>query len=750
MEYLPGNIEIENKPAEIDVWDKISNIIDSKQGILGYKIPSLGERELENIPSFIIRSPKFGIVIIDVVDEKIIEFDEDNEYWKTESDNFIYSKDISINLYESELISRLKKNNQLFDIRTGKWKCEIKPRKLIVFPFNDSSDINALNESTTTPLINEYITSEVLVNELNKLFEDLDEEISDFIDVIDSVLDGSDVFRKIKRKKILDTPKSVNDFIKKSLDYTFKLDRIQRQVALQVPPGPQRIRGLAGTGKTVILCMKAALAHKAFPELKILLVFNTQSMYNQVKKTVTEYYFNEAKAMPNWHKLHILHAWGGSNKEGVYYNTANACGISPKTYYNVKSSDNPLEAIYSDLLENARSKIIPEYDISLIDEAQDFSPSFFETIFLLTKNAGSTDSKRIIWAYDEFQSLSELKVKGPTELFGLNSKGKPNMLDNALDGYYKGKIEKDFVLPNSYRNPRINLMVAHSLALGVYSKYGKVPMEDKRDWEARGYVLHSPQHRFFKEGDKIKVERPEKYSKNILEKLLRDNKKDDKKLIQFKACTDIKSELNEVIKKIDWLVHNQKVEPEEILVINLDTKNSKSQFEYVRQQLDCIDIQAITPGYVEKSDAFKESGLVTLSTAFRAKGNETNIVFVINSQRVINDSTFRIRNAIFVSITRSRGWCYIYGHGNGISDLEQEIDDMLNDYPYFNFVFPSDAEIRRKLTIIQSQKDVEKADKDIDKLLSEDAYRALLLEKLSQDANLLEELNKLKKGKNDD
>ena len=60
------------------------------------------------------------------------------------------------------------------------------------------------------------------------------------------------------------------------------------------------------------------------------------------------------------------------------------------------------------------------------------------------------------------------------------------------DGEYKGKIKKDFVLPNSYRNPRINLMIAHGIALGLYSPNSKMPMDLKTDWEARGYKVIKP------------------------------------------------------------------------------------------------------------------------------------------------------------------------------------------------------------------------------------------------------------------
>src|SRR5690606_33272507 len=106
-------------------------------------------------------------------------------------------------------------------------------------------------------------------------------------------------------------------------------------------------------------------------------------------------------------------------------------------------------------------------------------------------------------------------------------------------------------------------------------------------------------------------------------------------------------------------------------------------------------IKSIIPGYVESPDVFKVENHVTLTTPFRAKGNESNIVFVINSQIAVDDHTLRGRNAFFVAVTRSRGWCYITGHGLGMDSLSKEIDQLKASYPFFEFVRPSDENIRR-------------------------------------------------------
>ena len=680
MEFLAGNIEQEDNQFVIQIWDLISDKLNSTEGIFGFKTPSLG-KEIDETPTFILRSENLGVIIIDIVNQNILGFDEENEFWKINDNDFIYSRDLVVDAYAQEIENRLKEDKELFDLRKKKWKIPYKISKCIIFSQNNSGEVVGFNSKAENKISNDFFGVDDFASKLDDFFKS-SAYSQKKIDIIDSVLDGSNVYSKVTKQKIEKAPENINEFIKKSLDNTFKLDSIQRQIALQIPNGPQRIRGLAGTGKTIILCMKAALAHKFFPEMKILFVFNTQSMYNQVESLITKYYFNEVKKMPNWSNLSVLHAWGGNNKPGLYYNTANSIGMKPLNFMNVRRAEDPLDAIYSDLLENGRDKIEPTYDTVLIDEAQDFPPSFFETVFYLTKRSSlESKLKRIVWAFDEFQSLTEIKIKEPEDLFGVDQNKKPNILNSDLDGQYKGNISKDFVLPNSYRNPRINLMVAHGIALGLYSSNSKMPMEYKKEWEARGYTLRSPNKSKFSEGDNVIVERESNFSKNNLEKLL-EQRKTENKLIQYKDFGNTQQQLDEIINKVDWLIRMQKVEPEEILIINLDSRNSKSEFQYIRQQLDIKEIKCITPGFIESNDSFKESGFVTLSTTFRAKGNETNIVIVVNSQKVINDSTLRMRNAIFVAITRSRGWCYIYSSGENSKLLKNEISQIQKHYPF--------------------------------------------------------------------
>ena len=51
------------------------------------------------------------------------------------------------------------------------------------------------------------------------------------------------------------------------------LDADQKRAALQIIDAPQRIRGLAGSGKTIVLTMKAAQIHASSPDSRILYTY---------------------------------------------------------------------------------------------------------------------------------------------------------------------------------------------------------------------------------------------------------------------------------------------------------------------------------------------------------------------------------------------------------------------------------------------------------------------------------------------
>lgn len=724
IKVLSGNIALENNFAESAVFNTLTTALSEKELYLSYKFPALG-KDSALVPSFTLVSKTHGVVIIDVIDDEVVSVDDD--YWVTASNKQIPSRDQLLENHWDDIFSRLKRNPQLFNKKEKNLAVPV--RKMIVFYRQIEQQHNISTEFFYSDCVftngdpNIVLEAVSAIEDQNLPQENIDQVIS--------LLDGTDVFENKYVPKDLDAEGKVGGIIQRSLDITFKQDDTQRVISYQIPNGPQRIRGLAGTGKTVVLSLKAAFAHKSNKDFKILYVFNTQSLYGIVQNHITKYYMREAQEAPDFtNKVDVLHAWGGNYKVGLYKKLCDSIGLRALTFNEVKGRGEGLAVIYNHLLTLGKERLKPIYDLVLIDEAQDFPVEFFEAIYKITK-----DPKRIIWAYDEFQTLRDGAIKEPEELFGKNETGNPNIRNDALDGVYPGEISKDFVLSNCYRTPRPVLMTAHGVALALYSSGGAIQMFDQRsDWEAVGYRVCSPNSDSFKAGDVIDIERPDEFSKNLLEKIITDSGQDAKDLVKIIKCPEYQSQFIEVANEASRLIKEGGVRPEDILVVDLDTKNSQTDFESMRRELSQRGIQSVSPGFVESADVFAVENHVTLATPFRAKGNESNIVFVLNSQKAVSDSTLRARNAFFIAVTRSRGWCYLAGGGIAMDQLESEILQIKRDYPHFKFTRPETARLKAR------QKLLNKSEKELDLLAKVANDPDLLFELLSKNKAVLDKL----------
>lgn len=706
FQFLSGSLALENRPFHFTIAETVESIFSNCTGYIAYKLTTLGRASDEDVPSFIIVTKEHGIILLDVIEDEIVELNENDgtETWKSNDGQLNIARTYILDLYTDEVISRLKNDSSLYNRKTKSIKVPI--FSVLVFCKNKKVDIEIFAKDYDGQL--DAIIAEDLSGWLTA--QPSEYNCSDTeLGKIYSLLEGTFIYENKQGLTENENLITVNDYIQKSLKSTFKQDDAQRLASMQLPPGPQRIRGLAGTGKTIVLCLKAAITHKRFKDYKILYLFNTQSLYNNVQNLISKYYTLEAKRVPDFeNSVHVLHAWGGRQKPGLYSELCNKYGLSPLTLSEVRGKNDALEYIYKDLLNKVGQDIKPEYDLILIDEAQDFPDEVFQVAFKLAKGEGT--NKRIIWAYDEFQSLRDANIKEPEDLFGKNQNGTPNIPNSTLSGNYAGNIPKDFVLPNCYRTPRQVLLTAHGVAMSIYTSKPTTPFSYKEDWKAIGYKIHEPESLIFSKGDNVKVERPDENSRNLLEKILEDNHKLSKNLVQTKVCTDENDQLKYIGDKIQELIEKQDVSPEEIIIVNLKLGSNKDSMLALQRTLFERGVRSVLPGYVESADVFKPKGFVTITTPYRAKGNEANIVFVFNAHNVVSDFTLRMRNAFFVAVTRSRGWCYVSGIGERMAKLETEINEIKNDFPFFNFVFPDLDSIQRAKSFLN------KTDKELDQI----------------------------------
>ncbi len=173
------------------------------------------------------------------------------------------------------------------------------------------------------------------------------------------------------------------------------LDRWQKQAAIETPEGPQRIRGLAGSGKTIVLALKAAYLHAQHPDWRIAVTFQTRSLYQQFEDLVTRFTFEHSNDKPDFEKFQLLHAWGANDRDGVYKMVARALGATYRDFAFALSTygrDEAFAGVCRELLDiSAGSDVPPLFDAMLIDEAQDLPIEFFRLAFRFTR-----EPKRIV------------------------------------------------------------------------------------------------------------------------------------------------------------------------------------------------------------------------------------------------------------------------------------------------------------------------------------------------------------------
>lgn len=459
------------------------------------------------------------------------------------------------------------------------------------------------------------------------------------------------------------------------------LDEQQNKVAIQIPPGPQRIRGLAGTGKTVLLAMKAANIHHHFPDKKLLLTFNTQSLYNQARNLVTRFYRFYSDVDPDWDVLHIRHAWGGRSRPGVYYDLTQRQGLRALDFISAKSIDavTPFRAC---CLAALAQRIDAEYDYILVDEAQDFPKEFFPLLYKLSRPPHA-----IYWAYDELQSLASLEIPDPTELFGVDADGKALV---SLDVDEDDGMDRDLVLLKSYRCPQSVLMLAHGVGLGIHNPRGPVQMlGDETSWKAVGYEIEGGP---LTKGTPVVLFRPPENSPSRIAEIYTGKQR----LVSGRTFPSLEEELKWIADSIVSDIRIEGVPPEQIVVISLDSRRAKDYMMKLQALLVRESIASTIPGLVDDASDFAEAGMVTLSTVFRAKGNEAPIVYILSFQSLYDFAEeIENRNRAFTSISRAKGWVRITGTGRRMAEVTKELKKIIDDIPRFKFVFPDMEKIRK-------------------------------------------------------
>ena len=503
---------------------------------------------------------------------------------------------------------------------------------------------------------------------------------------------------EIKPRKKRSNVKEENSYgaiIRKIEREIANLDQWQKKAAFEIPDGPQRIRGLAGSGKTIVLALKAAYLHTQFPEMKIAVTYYTRSLYQQYVNLITDFVKEMSGEKVDWDNLDILHAWGSTTEHGIYSNMSIKINIPPNnlTYaINKFGRNNAFQGCCEELLSIIDNNYVPYYDALLIDEAQDMPSSFFRLAYLNVK-----EPKRIIWAYDELQNLSDVEMPTLDEMFGTDENGNLKInIENIED-----EPKRDIILPICYRNPPWTLALAHALGFGVYHKPIIQMFDNLNLWKDIGYTVKKGRLR---PNNTVCLSRKNAATPQYFEELIN---KDDS--IIYKIFDNRESQYSWVANEIKKNIVNDELDPDDILVVFPDTYYAKGDYKDFARFLDSKGIKSVLAGVDTDKDTFRVNDCITCSHIYRAKGNEAPMVYIVNSEFCAEGmELIKLRNILFTSITRSRAWVRICGSGDLMTTIIKEIQDCKDNDFELNFKVPTLAEMQKTRRINRERTNEEK------------------------------------------
>lgn len=570
----------------------------------------------------------------------------------------------------------------------------VKKRKLLldidIYSISDDYDEENMTFNNFDQMYEYYI---------NEYVEKLDEEK---IRLVTNTIEGCLV--KEKKNRIVSNLTNIISNIENNIS---NYDNSQLHCLKNYDEKIQVISGLAGSGKTIILCKKIAeILLNEDKDIRVCITFTSRSLKNQIKKIIKGFLSRNTDNVDYFlDKIEIKNSWGDNSGDGFYSSLCKKVNTSfiPLYIAKQKNKDDPFYYCCKLLLDYIKDNEIncKEYDYIFVDEAQDNNELFLQLCFKCLNDNG-----KLIYAYDEFQDLSDHMMKSPEDIFGK---------------------EIEYVstpLSTCYRTPKEILVTAHSIGMGINSKKGICQFfDDKKIWETIGYTIENPDNCFVN----IKRESPAVF-KNVKDISFIEH-------FGFDSLDDLSIKLVEMIKN-DL---NEGLLYDDIMVIDLAMWQTADNFEIFSKYAETSFDTALA-GY-NNPNVFFEDNKIIYSYVHRAKGNEAYKVYIVNSQLSMNKLLRNVwRNRLFTSMTRSKLQVVLLSiNGEDKDELNKEIEFVKENNYDLNFCYPSQE-------IIENVKKVASQNLKTNKILSDTSRGFDQLQKLGT-YDKVEHISELIKGK---
>lgn len=651
------------KPAASRALEEILSRIEGLSGECFFGFPVVATPEGKYSADATLVSPEKGVVLFDLVEGSSV-----GDYTQRQDD------------LANKIEAKLKLHRELVRGRNL-----IPPLSVITFA-PAVREVERFAEDGY-PLANEDDLEQVLSN---IIWADYNEN---FYRTTLSAIESLSSIRQSRLRREVRNPDSRGAKLKRLEESIATLDYRQNRAVIETVDGVQRIRGLAGSGKTIVLALKAAYLHTQYPDWRIAVTFYTRSLKEQFRRLINNFCIELSGEEPDWEKIRVVNSWGSieDTQAGLYYEF---CRYTGAMFYNYEEAAQRFgrSRAFDGACQEALNSVnlYPElYDAILVDEAQDSAPSFLRLCYAVLK-----PPKRLVYAYDELQNLSGVSLPPPEEIFGTDSTGRPlvSLSDDAVC---------DVILKACYRNSRPVLVTAHSLGFGIYrNQKGNVPtglvqmFDYPALWHEIGYRVREGR---LEKGERVVLERTDETSPRFLE-----DHSPVEDIVVFKAFKNEVEQNAWLIEQIKKNIEDEELRHDDIIVIDVSTASSEPLLKSIREDLKNSGIESHIAGVDTHRDVFfSQEPSVALTNIYRAKGNEAGMVYIINAQDCAESESglATLRNRLFTAITRSKAWVRVLGYGQGMENLLSEFNKLRDNSFKLDFTYP-DNELLEKLKVV--------------------------------------------------
>lgn len=394
----------------------------------------------------------------------------------------------------------------------------------------------------------------------------------------------------------------------------------QRLTNLKLDGKPRLVRGVAGSGKSIVLCnwlAKTVMRKKDDRDLRVWAVYANRSLHKLLRESVESAWDGLCKdelfAKPDfpWERVSLLHV-----KDVL-------AGMLPAVSLSMDAFEFDYDRAAEEFLNRHGSQeLLPRCSALFIDEAQDMGPATLRLLLSLVEQTDPDDpnSRSAHIFYDNAQNIYGRKTpKWPA--FGLDMRGRST------------------IMRESFRST----MPITELAVNLLHRL--TPADKRQD-----------------QNELIDLGLIEKGTRQGQEWLqVRFNQVHGPKPI-FRSFGHRDDEIDAIANHLSYLIQKESISPSDICLIY----NSKVTLELLQTKLGPRMSSIGVELSVQTNRSFeRQENTLVVTTSHSYKGYESEVVMIPCVDQFVTGEGQILANNLYVAMTRARSLLAVYGNGEG-------------------------------------------------------------------------------------